>query len=373
MRTKLTTLMIIGGALGALVAPVAAQTAELDRRTEPYSWVSGTHDGSTDGYHLGVNDSIVVPNVPWIQLRFSEAELGESSYLEMTSMADGATQHLDAVRLRQWRHQSAYFNGDAVQVQLFVGAQDRGVHVAVEEVVVGEWNDPASKTICGADDRIASLEPRVGRIDPIGCTGWVATNAMLLTAGHCLSGSAQILSFNVPQSLPNGTVQFPGPEDQYTIDQASFQGTGSGVGNDWGVFAVANNSQTGLHPLQAQGGFNVRQDLGPANIRITGFGVDSGSTNQTNQTNVGPNSGSSGNVMRYATDTTGGNSGSPVIDEATDESVGIHTHGGCGATGGNNNGTSLFHPDLWAAFNTGGIFSDSFETGDTSGWATSAR
>ncbi|MCP5117592.1 MAG: hypothetical protein GY953_42760, partial [bacterium] len=340
MHKMLQTIMLTAGLLGILAAPVAAQTAELQRRTEPYIWFSGTHDGGPDRPHLRVEDSIAISGVPWMQLRFAEAELGQSSYLEITSLADGATQHLDAERLGQWRQQSAYFNGDAVQVRLFVGARDRGVQVSIEQVVVGEWGPGTPETICGVDDRIASSEPRVGRIDPIGCTGWVAINGQLLTAGHCLSGSAQILSFNVPQSLPNGTVQFPGPEDQYTLDQTSFLGTGSGVGNDWGVFDVFNNSQTGLQPLAAQGGFNVKQDLGPAEIRITGFGVDSGTTNQTNQTNAGPNAGSSGTVMRYVTDTTGGNSGSPVIAEATDEPVGSHTHGGCSGGGGNNDGTS---------------------------------
>ncbi len=58
--------------------------------------------------------------------------------------------------------------------------------------------------------------------------------------------------------------------------------------------------------------------------------------------------------MRYAADTQGGNSGSPVVDEATGEAVGIHTHGGCSASGGNNNGTSFFNSNLWAALDIGG-------------------
>ena len=61
----------------------------------------------------------------------------------------------------------------------------------------------------------------------------------------------------------------------------------------------------------------MKQDLGPANIRITGYGVDDGVDNQTEQTHVGPNAGSSGTTMRYQTDTECGNSGGPVIDDAT--------------------------------------------------------
>lgn len=368
MHPTFKTLLIFVGAGSLLAAPLVAQTAELERRTESLSWDSGTLDGNSDGPRLGAHDVLSVPGVPWIQLRFAEAELGAGSYLEITSVADGARQRLDRTALQQWRHQSAYFNGDAVEVRLFVGSQDRDVRASIEEVVVGEWASPP-ETICGSDDRIASTEERVGRIDPIGCTGWIVADGQLLTAGHCLTASSQILSFNVPPSLPSGTVQFPGPEDQYTLDMGSFQGTNGGVGNDWGTFTVADNTQTGLQPLAAQGdGFYLRQNLGPVDIRITGFGVDTAETNQTNQTNVGPNAGSSGTTMRYVTDTTGGNSGSPVIDEATDEAVGIHTHGGCGAASGNNNGTSLFNTDAWTA--VGVVFMNGFETGATDRWSS---
>jgi hypothetical protein len=57
--------------------------------------------------------------------------------------------------------------------------------------------------------------------------------------------------------------------------------------------------------------------------------------------------------MRYRTDTTGGNSGSPVIDDATNVAVGVHTHGGCTSSGGNNSGTSLFSAAFWAAVDMG--------------------
>jgi len=53
--------------------------------------------------------------------------------------------------------------------------------------------------------------------------------------------------------------------------------------------------------------------------------------------------------MRYQTDTEGGNSGSPVIDDATGVAVGVHTHGGCTTGGGgNNSGTSTFLAAFWA-------------------------
>ncbi len=348
-----TAIITVGG---PLAADLGAQTNELPRRTETVHWNSGKHNGTdqVDGQgaiRTAASEVVRVPGSPWMQLTFERASLGRMSYLEIRSIADGAVQHLDAEAMKQWGNRSAYFNGDAVEIKLFVGPRDRDVSVEIERVVVGEYAF-GTKSICGpADDRVASNEPRVARIDPIGCTGYTTIIGQLLGAGHCLAGgsSNQTLSFNPPPSLPGGTVQFPGPQDQYAIQQGSFQFVNGGIGNDWGIFAVANNTQTGLQPNQAQGGFNLRRNLGPANIRITGFGVDQGVTNQTNQTHLGPNAGSTGTTMRYVTDTTGGNSGSPVIDEATGRVVGIHTHGGCFSSGGNNKGTSFFNTALWTA------------------------
>ncbi len=162
------------------------------------------------------------------------------------------------------------------------------------------------------------------------------------------------MEFQVPPSLPNGTIQHPGPEDQYSVDLSTKIFTNGGVGNDWGVFEVFPNSITGLMPKEAQGAFwPLVQDLGPDSIRITGYGVDNGAANQTQQTHIGPNAGSSGTTMRYVTDTQGGNSGSPVINGLTGEAVGVHTHGGCNSSGGNNNGTSTFHAAFWAAVDMG--------------------
>lgn len=334
-------------------APASAQPAGLARRTEPISWSSGAHDGPVAAAaqaRMVASQVISVPGAPWIQLEFSGANLGRRSRIEMRSLFDGATQTLDADSFRQWGSRSAYFNGDAVEIRLYGGRGDRGARVEVSSVVAGEWGSLSTESLCGSDNRVASSDPRTARIDPIGCTGWVMSNGTLLTAGHCLAGSGNTtLSFNVPPSLSGGTVQFPGPEYQYAINAGSFQFVNGGVGNDWGVFTVANNSQTGLQPIHAQGGFNVQQNLTPATIRVTGYGTDSGTTNQTNQTATGPNAGSSGTTLNYQTDTQPGNSGSPVIDEATGLAVGIHTHGGCTAISGANRGTSFFNTALWTA------------------------
>ncbi|MFK7848540.1 MAG: PKD domain-containing protein [Rhodothermales bacterium] len=345
------------------IRQATAQTAPAPKHMQPYTMSSGIQQAEGTTVRRAFSEVVRVSNAPWLRLMFNDANLGDASYLVLTSVADGASQRLDASGLNQWENTSAYFNGDAVRVELHVAPGDEDVYVSVNEVMVGDFGAPVSSTPlsqCGpVDDRIASTDPAVGRILDIGCTGWIITNGKYVTAGHCLDASASfldVLQFNVPISLSDGTLQHPGPEDQYVIDTSSTLFVNGGVGDDWGTFEVFNNSETGLQPIDAQGAaYSVVQDLGPATIRITGFGVDSGTENQSLQTHTGPSAGSSGTTMRYQTDTTGGNSGSPVIDEATGVAVGVHSHGGCTTSGtGNNSGTSTFNTAFWDALDVGG-------------------
>ena len=129
------------------------------------------------------------------------------------------------------------------------------------------------------------------------------------------------------------------------------QSTNGGVGNDWAHFGTFPNSNTGLTPFQAQGQAYNLGVTPSSTLRITGYGTDSTppTRNQTQQTNAGPYVPLGGTALGYTIDTTGGNSGSPVIATGG-VAVGIHTHGGCGNVG-NNHGTSLSHSALQAAIN----------------------
>lgn len=344
-------LLLVATAAVAHIGTAIADTAEIPFHKQEYTFNSASINGNERALNSGpVSHIVTIADAPWLKLNLQGTKLGPNSHLEITSLFDNATQILTAETLAQRNFQSAYFNGGTVEVKLYVDSRDKDVSFKVGEITVGEYvNTVQPLSICGTeDDRIASSEPKVGRMDPAGCTGWVIDGGQLLTAGHCLDGTTMdTLSFNPPPSLSDGTVQFPGPEDQYAIDQSSFNFVNGGVGNDWGTFTVFDNAQTGIQPIDAQGSYSIKQDLDPANIRITGFGVDDGTTNQTNQTDVGANESSSGTTMRYTADTRGGNSGSPVIDDATGMAVGIHTHGGCFSSGGNNNGTSFFNTALW--------------------------
>lgn len=339
---------------------IFSQTAPLKYFIQSYQFESQSYDGNgtigSDFSEILIGE-IELHNIPWLRLHFSDLNLGNESYLIIRSLFDDQWQKLDAVSIKQWYNYSTYFNGDVVEIKLFLSQTDRNVFIKIDEVVVGEWSDGNNtESQCGpTDDRISSNQPATARLLSIGCTAWIIPNGKFGTAGHCLDGSgADVVEFNVPPSLPNGTLQHPGPQDQYSVNVATKIFSNSGIGNDWGVFEVYPNSVTGLMPKQAQNAYwPLVQDLGPDSIRITGYGVDDGTANQTQQTHIGPNAGSSGTTMRYVTDTEGGNSGSPVIDGLTNVAVGVHTHGGCSSSGGNNNGTSLFNSAFWAAVDQG--------------------
>ena len=247
-------------------------------------------------------------------------------------------------------------------MELFAEPNGRLNLIEVSSVTVGDPQEmDLSTTICdGVDDRMLSDDPRSARGEPIGCSCWLFDdrNNCFITAGHCANGT-DIAMFNVPLSSSTGQRQFPGPEDQYAVDPDSMQFVNGGTGNDWCYFGCFPNSNTGLTAFQAQGQSYQLGTPGPVQsgdeIRITGYGTTSAPVNpmwnSAQKTQVGLYSSFSSQQLTYRTDTTGGNSGSPVIFEATGEAIGVHTHGGCGNGSGANLGTAIIQNGFSTALN----------------------
>ena len=312
---------------------------------------------------------VMVPGSSWLRLRYAGVMLsgqatpgGDGSFLRITSLRDGAvmTQHL--LHVGQWQDTSAYFNGDAVQVELLAFPGTGQNRLVIDQVLAGPLTPITTESICGnTDDRTLSTDPRCARNQPTGCTSWMIDdcNHCFLTAGHCAGSGLQVVQFNVPLSTTSGSLQHPPPSDQYAVDPASLQTHGGlGVGNDWAYFGVFPNSVTGLTPFQANGGqaFALQPTppaVGAQQIRITGYGSTTSPVSPTwylvQKTHAGPYATFTGTTVQYVTDTTGGNSGSPVIVDGTNQAIGIHTHGGCNPTGGQNSGTGSNHVGLQAA------------------------
>lgn len=349
------------GALLLLTSSVLAQTAPQQYDTVPMSMDSGYVANTGRQPEVIISFPVQMAGSSWLRLYFEEVDLagdvfaGDGAILRITSWLDGDIQELNARHVDQWQKSTAYMNGDTVQVEVLAYPGTGTSRLKLRAVDAGHSTIQESQ--CGSqDNRTASTDPRAARLLPVGCTGWLINDCShcLLTAGHC-TGNIGVVQFNVPLSNGNGSLNNPPASDQYAVDATSLQTNGGqGVGNDWGYFGTFPNPNTGLTAAQAQGAFYI---LGtPPNstsgndIRITGYGVDSGTANQTLQTHVGPLVNISGNSIGYVTDTTGGNSGSPVIHEQTGDAVGIHTHGGCSTTGGGNNwGTKTTHSALQSA------------------------
>ncbi len=359
-----TRKILLALAATALLGPFAAAQEVNPMVPVDYYRDTGLVANTGSEREVVISFAVVFEGVSSLALHFDEVQLagdialGNESILRITSYGDGAVQTMNATHVEQWNNGSAYFNGNAVQVEVIAAPGTGNNRLVLESLELGV---PAGiqETQCGpVDDRQPSSDPRVARLMPVGCTAWLINDCgkCFLSAGHCGAGQGSSLQFNVPFSTAGGSLVFPSPDDQYAYDASSKQSMNST--DDWQYFGAFPNSNTGLTPFQAMGdAFDLVSPPGsPAgqNIRITGHGTDStpnSTYNQVQQTHVGPWV-SIGTNLNYQTDTTGGNSGSPVIWEEMDMAVGIHTNGGCSTGGGgSNNGTPITASSLQNALN----------------------
>ena len=318
-----------------------------------------------------------------VRVHFREFNLGARSYVQLTSLKDQHVQKLDAANMTNWFATSAVFNGDRVLLELYVAPGESGIRAVVDYLVLPcDCGPPlpvrtptAIETLCGPDDRVASTDNRVGRTSR-GCTAWLISNGAVLSAGHCVPNGATFM-VNIPPSGADGTLANSAPDDQFPIVPGSEMfvwdqnGTPANAGDDidFVIFGL-NPDNLGRRAHARLGFFRVTTAV-PANgavTRTTGVGTDNtppGSTgnfnaqNQTLQTSTGGFAGQqdlgmagTGRIIRhsYAVDTTGGNSGSPIIWEANGFTIGVHTAGGCSSDGsGANSGTSFNQANLAAA------------------------
>lgn len=368
-----TTLVLLGVALVA--APFAAQQpagpAPLGLKL-PYSMSSGVISNGADITEQAWGTTVSVPGVSSLQIKFDIAELATSEdAIVITSALDGEQQRLTHSVLKLWRNHSAWFNGDRVDISVELAPGSTG-NIVIRHVyggiqpVLGQSN-----TICGSvDNRTPTNDQRVCRLvtsatSCTGCTGWLisATNT-ILGAGHCANPVPDffvIAEFNTPSSNSSGCAQHPPVADQYPVDQSTIIFSDNGVGDDWAVARLHPNS-SGTTAFGNQGAYFQLASSLPfyfppfiiPTLRVTGHGDDSNNATRAydQQTHIGPVNGYSGDEVRHRVDTEGGNSGSPIIDEATGEAIAIHTHGGCTSSGGYNKGTSVLKPALQSAISS---------------------
>ena len=361
--------------LAALPAALRCQARPPASHWEYVSVASGTHANPAPIEMVVWSQFVILPHqTPWQRLYFHAVNLDEGSSLRITSVVGGHTMVMRQEHMAQWHHSSCFFNGEAVLVELVAGPGTTNNFVTIQKVLAGDINpQPGTDTICGTtDNRVPSSDPRAGRIDPIGCTGWIidfpaGVDKVHLSAGHCLA-AGQVLQFDVPASQSNCSLLFPPPNKQFAIDNASSVGVNGGVGNDYWAYRCFPNPTTGRTTFEEQGSAFTLATVMPAagaTLRIYGFGVDGtdttgaaggnascscgtsgGTRNQVQQTHTAGLVVVAGSRVDHLVDTCGGNSGSPVLDNTSGNAIAIHTHGGCTTTGGSNSGTNVLHPGL---------------------------
>ncbi len=354
----------------------------------PYTMESGVFNGAGTGQDVNGEESVNVDenaqllystiiqaeDTPWMRIHFSSYNLGENSYIKLTSLLDGDSQFLDANYMLIWSDTSGIFNGTEVELEVYVAPQDNGIFVNVDKILVADPVDidfnldidavsdgNIPESICGDfDDRVLSNDSRVGRLFFGGCTGWLVHNGAALTAGHCGSPdgnlSGVILEFNVPLSTSNGSPRAASLNDQYPVTSVrAFESDGRG--EDYSVFAIGPNSNTGLRAHIVQGFFHMTE-LVPSEgniVRVTGYGLDpfpegtggagapccdwdaDGNCNRScnsrslvQQTDIGAcDDCLVDTAIEHEVDTLPANSGSPVIWESKNMAIAIHTRGGC--------------------------------------------
>lgn len=340
----------------------------------PFEINSGVHNGNNMSTENVYSEIIDLGDVAWMRLKFSSASLGQNSYIKITSLRDSYYQKFDAISIQQWEYISGYFNGGLVRIELFVDKNDYNISFSISDIYIGVIElentlivDPGG--VCDEDNRTPTNNKAIGRLliqtntRIFVCTGWISSLGKLITAGHCFDSlflsenASAIIEFNVPYSLPDGTIRHPHPDYQFNVIRNSIIRSGSNISaeNDWAIFSTHNNSNTNLQPIQTQNSYLIVYDSrNPQHThRVIGYGKDGpppnygtgtkDSTNHTQQQDSTIDNNDivfQGNLVKFRIDVQKGNSGSPIIDTYLNCAVGIATTGECHMSG-YNKGTSV--------------------------------
>ncbi|KAF3939266.1 hypothetical protein ABW19_dt0206360 [Dactylella cylindrospora] len=189
-------------------------------------------------------------------------------------------------------------------------------------------------------------------------TGWLIRPDLMITAGHCAYDKGHNLKFALSMKCYVGyqgkeSVGTPSCEFRWGKKIATPAMWISGIERTYDVaFVLLDKPFTGIKPIK----FKDTPNEGSANIGVVGYPGDLKSPSGENGAYMYEDYSEttwkltdSGNMLSYDIDTYGGNSGSPVLIENQNVSIGVHTYGGvpnqatCIGLSGN-----LFERYLWA-------------------------
>ena len=163
MKTQLARALSFAMA-GVMTASSAfGRTPEPVRKiVEPVDLGTAAFDGDGQAIQLAERLTIERMGTNWIRLRIGKFQLGEDSFITISSLLDGRLQRHTADSLAEWDHWTAIFNGDAVDVVLHVAAA-AVVNGGVVSIVEGNYRAADGNTFtAGADGKQMTLEAPVG-------------------------------------------------------------------------------------------------------------------------------------------------------------------------------------------------------------------
>lgn len=229
----------------------------------------------------------------------------------------------------------------------------------VLNVVLGLWltANVAQAEICGkTDDRVPSFDPKVGRLVKEGATSGCGATLVgpncVITIGECAQ-NRDLVEFNVPASVA-GISQMSSSEDVYYVDKNATVFKRGGIGSQWAVLRLLPNKVTQKNAGDVQGFYRLAEKKSQNGdpIRVVQYAYALNDIYDIRQGNMPASQYpetmhfaqqvSRGKLVKagiflipeiieHDADTSYGSWGAPVINEKTNEVVGIDTHGGCRA------------------------------------------
>ncbi len=363
-------------ACAAIIVIVVTITARADEHpVVPLGEMQERHidsgaQANARGHAAVVHSELVrTPGAAWTRLHFSNVELEPGSGIRFTALRDGQVQELDAGGVAMWSQTSAYFNGDAVLVELIAAPQTNRNRFVLESVHVGMAGQPAgghcdsplSCGLCdGEDNRVPSAENWVGRLisldseGPVshggGCSAAVFNaNSCIVSAGHCM-GTNMVMQFNVPLPDPDCSINHPPVEDQFPV--TDYLAENAGVGADWAVLTTGTNN-LGETAYERYGEYRPIASSTPGSgpVEFWGYGVTDDCTYWgTQQHSTGEIVDLNNSALFHTGETTCGNSGSAIVQDG--EIIGIATHCTWSCPPNGNPGNRIDNASVVAAINT---------------------
>jgi hypothetical protein len=196
----------------------------------------------SDGSHQGELKKLTNINygaTTTLRLYFQNVKLEGESYILLKNH-DGRSQKLDSLAMADWDNSSAYFNGNNLEVHLFEREGHRSSFeissIRISNPLKNGDNQNSARTnshvVSGQNNSTIDFpelegpyKEACGRFtngnDVFG-TGWIAPNGAIVTsrdvwANYVYGQLYDVIEFNIPPANDDGSINHPGPEDQYPL------------------------------------------------------------------------------------------------------------------------------------------------------------